>query len=207
MEASGYVGKRIPKLDAADKVTGRSVYIQDLKVPGMLYGKILRSRYPHAKIIRIDTSKAKKLMGVRAVITAEDVPEIRFGFMKDQPALKGEKVRSYRDEVAAVAATDPEIAEEALKLIQVEYEALPGIFDPEEAMKEGAPLVHEENKSNILRIPWKLVAGDVEAARKGSHFVAEDRFELTWVTHCCMGTEGVIANFDLRNNLTMHRNT
>ncbi|MBU0990721.1 MAG: hypothetical protein KJ823_11060, partial [Proteobacteria bacterium] len=65
MEASGYVGKRIPKLDAADKVTGRSVYIQDLKVPGMLYGKILRSRYPHAKIIRIDTSKAKKLMGVR----------------------------------------------------------------------------------------------------------------------------------------------
>ena len=153
MEALGSVGKRIPKLDAADKVTGRSVYIQDLKVPGMLYGKILRSKYPHAKIVSIDTSRAKKLLGVRAVITADDIPEIRFGLMKDQAALKAGKVRSYRDEVAAVAAVDPEIAEEAINLIDVEYEALPGIFDPEAAMKEDAPLVHEENKSNILRIP------------------------------------------------------
>lgn len=207
MEALGSVGKRIPKLDAADKVTGRSVYIQDLKVPGMLYGRILRSKYPHARIVRIDTSKAKKLLGVRAVITADDVPEIRFGLIKDQAALKAGKVRSYRDEVAAVAAVDLETAEEAINLIDVEYEALPGIFEPEAAMKEDAPLVHEENKSNIIRIPWKLNAGDVAAARETSRFVAEDRFELTWVTHCCMGTEGVIASFDLRNNLTMHRNT
>ena len=87
------VGKRVPKLDAVDKVTGRSVYIQDLTVPGMLFGKILRSKYPHARIVNIDTSKAKKLLGVRAVITAEDVPEIRFGMMKDQPVLKSGKVR------------------------------------------------------------------------------------------------------------------
>lgn len=207
MEALGSVGKRIPKLDAADKVTGRAVYIQDLKVPGMLYGKILRSKYPHARIIHIDTSKAKKLLGVRAVITAEDVPEVRFGLMKDQPALKGQKVRSYRDEVAAVAAIAPQIAEEAVNLIEVEYESLPGVFDPEDAMKEDAPLVHEENKSNILKIPWKLVEGDVDQARKDSAFVAEDRFDLPWVTHCCMGTEGVIADFDLRNNLTVYRNT
>lgn len=207
MEAFTNVGKRVPKIDAIEKVTGRAQYIQDLKLPGLLYGKILRSRYPHARIVGIDTSRARKLLGVRAVITAEDVPEIRFGFMKDQPVLKKGKVRSYRDEVAAVAAIDPEIAQEALDLIRVEYEALPGVFDPEEALKEGAPLVHEENKSNVLKLPWKLVAGDVEVARQASATVAEDRYTLTWVTHCCMGTEGVIAEFDLRNNLTVHRNT
>jgi CO/xanthine dehydrogenase Mo-binding subunit len=207
MENLSSVGKRIPKRDAIDKVTGRATYIQDLKVPGMLYGRILRSKYPHARIVRIDTSRARKLLGVRAVITAEDVPPIRYGFMKDQPVLKSGKVRSYRDEVAAVAAIDSEIAEEALDLITVEYEALPGVFDPIEAMKEDAPLVHEENKSNILKLPWKLVAGDVEEARKSSVFVAEDEFEVTWVTHCCLGTEGIVADFDLRNNLTVHRNT
>jgi len=207
MEELSSVGKRVPKLDAADKVTGRAVYIQDLKVPGMLYGKILRSKYPHAKIVHIDTSKAKKLLGVRSVITAEDVPKIRFGFMKDQTSLKAGKVRSYRDEVAAVAAIDPETAKEAINLIEVEYESLPAVFNPIEAMKEDAPLVHEENKSNILMLPWRLVAGDVEEARKNSAHVVEDGFELTWVTHCCMGTEGVIADFDLRNNLTVHRNT
>jgi CO/xanthine dehydrogenase Mo-binding subunit len=207
METLSSVGKRIPKRDAIDKVTGRATYIQDLKVPGMLYGKIRRSKYPHARIVRIDTSRARKLLGVRAVITAEEVPQIRYGFMKDQPVLKSGKVRSYRDEVAAVAAIDPETAEEALDLITVEYEALPGVFDPVEAMKEDAPLVHEENKSNILKLPWKLVAGDVKEARKSSAFVAEDEFEVTWVTHCCLGTEGVIADFDLRNNLTVHRNT
>jgi CO/xanthine dehydrogenase Mo-binding subunit len=207
METLSSVGKRIPKRDAIDKVTGRASYIQDLKVPGMLYGRILRSKYPHARIVRIDTSLAKKLLGVRAVITAEDVPQIRYGFMKDQPVLKSGKVRSYRDEVAAVAAIDTETAEEALDLITVEYEAIPGVFDPIEAMKEDAPLIHEENKSNILNLPWKLVAGDVKEARKSSAFIAEDEFEVTWVTHCCLGTEGVIADFDLRNNLTVHRNT
>jgi CO/xanthine dehydrogenase Mo-binding subunit len=207
MENLSSVGKRIPKRDAIDKVTGRATYIQDLKVPGMLYGRILRSKYPHARIVGIDTSRARKVLGVRAVITAEDVPPIRYGFMKDQPVLKSGKVRSYRDEVAAVAAISPEIAEEALNLITVEYEALPGVFDPLEAMKEDAPLVHEENKSNLLKLPWKLVAGDVEEARKHSAFVVEDQFEVTWVTHCCLGTEGIIADFDLRNNLTVHRNT
>jgi len=101
----------------------------------------------------------------------------------------------------------PILRRKRFHLIEVEYEALPGVFDPVEAMKPDAPLIHEENKSNILKLPWKLVAGDVEAARKSSAFVAEDEFEVTWVTHCCLGTEGVIADFDLRNNLTVHRNT
>ena len=117
------VGKRIPKLDAVEKATGRSQYIQDLKLPGMLYGKILYSKYPHARIVNIDVSRAKKLQGVRAVLTGEDIPELRMGVYKDNPPLKSRKVRSYRDEVAAVAATDPVIAEEALDLIEVAEKA------------------------------------------------------------------------------------
>jgi xanthine dehydrogenase molybdenum-binding subunit len=202
------VGQKIPKRDAPLKATGGAVYIQDLKVPGMLHGKILYSRHPHARIVKLDTSKAEKLPGVRAVITAADMPEtFRIGVMKDNPPLKSGKVCSIRDEIAAVAAVSPEVAEEALGLIEVEYEELPGVFDPIEAMKEGAVLVHEEMKSNRLKMPWKLVCGDVEAAKKESAFVVEDTFSTQWVTHCCLGTSGCIAQFDTNNNLTMYSNT
>ncbi len=201
------VGKRVPKLDAVDKATGRVKYIQDLKVPGMLYGKILYSKYAHAKIVKINTSKARELPGVLAVLTGEDIPEIRMGVYKDNSPLKKGKVCSFRDEVAAVAATTPEIAQEALKLIEVTYEALPAVFDPEEAMKEGAPLVHEAHKTNVLKMPWKLHYGDVDAAKKEAAFVVENRFSTTWVTHCCLGTSGAIAEFDPANNLTIHTNT
>jgi len=201
------VGKRIPKIDAVDKATGRAQYIQDLKLPGMLYGKILYSKFPHARIVKIDASRARSLPGVRAVITGEDCPEIKMGVYKDNRPLKAGKVRSYRDEVAAVAATDPDIAEEALSLIEVIYEPLPGVFDPEEAMQKSAPLVHEAHKTNVLRMPWKLHYGDVDAARQSAAYVVEDRFSTTWVTHCCMGASGAIAEFDPTNNLTIYTNT
>jgi xanthine dehydrogenase molybdenum-binding subunit len=208
------VGKRIPKLDAEEKVTGRAVYIHDLKVPGMLHGKILYSPHPHARIARIDTSKAERLPGVKAVLTGYTIPPVKFGFYKDNTPLKAKKVCSCRDEVAAVAAIDPDIAEEALRLIQVEYETLPAVFDPEAAMKEGAPLIHEEHvggkekkPTNVLNLPWRLVCGDVEEARKNSAHVAEDRFKVTWVHHCCLGTSGCLAMFDLKNNLTIYSNT
>ena len=201
------VGKRIPKLDAAEKATGRSKYIQDVTVPGMLYGKILYSKYPHARIVNIDTSRAKKLEGVRAVLTGADIPDFRMGVYKDNPPLKSGKVRSYRDEVAAVAAVDLKTAEEAIGLIEVTYEALPAIFDPEAAMEKDAPLVHEAHKTNILKMPWKLHYGDVEAARKEAAHVVEDRFSATWVTHCCLGTSGCIADFDHDNHLTVYSNT
>ncbi|MBA4416772.1 MAG: xanthine dehydrogenase family protein molybdopterin-binding subunit [Syntrophus sp. (in: bacteria)] len=202
------IGKRIPKKDAPLKTTGAAVYIQDMKVPGMLYGRILYSKYPHAKIVKIDTSKAEALPGVKVVLTGADVPNnFKFGFIKDNPPLKTGKVLSTRDEVAAVAAISPEIAEEALDLINIEYEELPGIFDPLEAMKEGAAMVHEEFKSNVLKMPWKFVAGDVEAAKKASAFIAEDTFSTQWVTHCCLGTSGCIASLDINNNLTMYSNT
>jgi len=201
------VGQRIPKLDAAEKATGRSEYIQDVTLPGMLYGKILYSKYPHARIVNIDVSRAKKLQGVRAVLTGEDIPAIRMGVYKDNPPLKAGKVRSYRDEVAAVAAIDPEIAEEALNLIEVTYEALPAVFDPEAAMQKDAPLVHKAHKTNILKMPWKLHYGDVDAAKKEATHTVEDRFSATWVTHCCLGTSGCIADFDYDNHLTVYSNT
>ncbi|MEK6534738.1 MAG: xanthine dehydrogenase family protein molybdopterin-binding subunit [Thermodesulfobacteriota bacterium] len=202
------VGKKITKRDAPLKVTGGATYIQDLKIPGMLYGGILYSKYAHAKILKLDTTRAERLPGVMAVITAADVPNnFRFGIMKDNPPLKGGRVRSTRDEIAAVAAVSAEIAAAALELIEVEYEELPGIFDPLEAMKEGAPLVHEEMKSNILKMPWKLICGDVEAAKKESAYVVSDTFRTQWVTHCCLGTSGCIAALDTSNNLTMYSNT
>ncbi len=207
MQELSAVGKRIPKIDAVDKATGRVQYIQDLKVPGMLYGKILYSKYPHAKIVNIDTSRAKKLPGVRTVITGEDIPDFRFGVYKDNRPLKRGKVCSYRDEVAAVAAINLDIAKEALSLIEVTYEALPAVFDPIEAMKPDAPLVHEAHKTNILKMPWKLHYGDVEAAKETSAHVVNERFTTTWETHCCMGTSGAIAQFDNANNLTIHTNT
>jgi CO/xanthine dehydrogenase Mo-binding subunit len=207
MEDLSWVGQKVPKKDAPLKVTGSALYIQDVKIPGMLYGKILYSRYPHAKILRIDTSRAESLPGVKAVLTGATIPAIRFGVMKDNPPLKTGKVCSMRDEVAAVAAVSPEIADEALDLIEVEYEELPGIFDPIDAMKEGATLIHEELKSNVLKLPWKLICGDVEAAKKESSYVVEDTFTTPWVTHCCLGTSGCIASFDTANNLTMYSNT
>jgi CO/xanthine dehydrogenase Mo-binding subunit len=207
MQDLGCVGKRIPKIDAVDKATGRAQYIQDLKLPGMLYGKILYSKYPHARILAVDTSKAKQLPGVRCVLTGKDIPEIKMGVYKDNRPLKKDKVRSYRDEIAAVAATDSETAAAALNLIEVTYEALPGVFDPEEAMQEGAPLVHEAHKTNVLRMPWKLHYGDVEAAKREAAHMVEDRFSTTWVTHCCLGTSGAIAAFDPANNLTVYSNT
>lgn len=202
------VGKKITKRDAPLKVTGGALYIQDMKIPGMLYGGILYSKHAHAKVLKLDTTRAERLPGVMAVITAADVPnDFRFGIMKDNPPLKGGRVRSTRDEIAAVAAVSAEIAAAALELIEVEYEELPGIFDPLEAMKEGAPLVHEEMKSNILKMPWKLVCGDVEAAKKESAYVVSDTFRTQWVTHCCLGTSGCIAALDTSNNLTMYSNT
>jgi len=208
-----FVGKSIPRTIETDKVTGRAVYIDDFKRPGMLYGKILYSDYAHARIKRIDTGKAEKLPGVRAVLTGKDIPDVRVGFLKDQTVLKKDVVRQFRDEVAAVAAISLEIAQEAIDLIEVEYEELPAVFDPVEAMKEGAPLVHEVDargkpvRTNILPLPWKFQAGDIEQGRKESAFTVKDNVSTTWVNQCCMGTSGCIAEFDMNKNLTLYNQT
>jgi CO/xanthine dehydrogenase Mo-binding subunit len=130
------VGKSFPRKDALAKVTGGAQYTADIKLPGMLYAKSLRSPYAHANILSIDTSKAEALPGVEAVITYEDVvPKIAFKGTSQSLYILEDKVRYVGDEVAAVAAASEEIAEEAVHLIEVEYEVLPAVFDPEEALK------------------------------------------------------------------------
>jgi len=207
------VGKEIPKFDAADKVLGRSRYIHDLVLPGMLFGKIVYSERASAKIISIDTSEAEKVPGVKAVLTGYNTPEVRFGFLKDNTALKKDRVRQYRDEIAAVAATSVDAAEEAASLIKVVYGELPALFTTDEALAPGAPLVHETDargkplKDNRLRLPWKVEGGDLAAGEAASTHIAEGEYEVGWVTHCCLGTSGCVAVFDTADNLTMYSST
>ena len=213
MSDLSFVGTEAPRPDAPEKVAGKAIYIHDLTRPNMLYGKIKYSEYAHAKILNVDTTRAERLPGVHAVITGYNTPEIRFGFIKDNHILKRGKVRQFRDEVAAVAATDPEIVEEAVSLIKIEYEELPAVFDPEEALKEGAPLIHEKDprgrprEDNLLPVPWKFVSGDVENAKDNARYIAEDRLETPLVQQSCMGTAGCIAEFDLNNNLIIRTKT
>src|SRR5512141_592509 len=145
IEKETLIGKRITKLDAPEKASGKTRYVHDLDLPGQLYGRILRSTRVHARIRRIDVSRARALPGVHAVLTAADVPYQRpLGVGKDQLPLKGDKVRSRRDEIAAVAAETEEIAAAALALIDVEYEDLPPLTDPADALLQGAPVIHDE---------------------------------------------------------------
>ncbi len=207
-EEYSVIGKRVSKYDSLEKVTGRAEYLIDLKLPGMLHGKILRSRYPHAKILKIDTSKAENLPGVVAVITAQDSPNIKFGFMKDNLPLKGSKVLSYRDEVAAVAAINEEIATKALDLIEVEYEKLPPVFDLFEAMKGSAPKLHDEADLNIAKIPFTFKAGDPEKIfSERNILVFEDTFKVHFMTHTALGTMGTLAYYDPSGRLTVYLNT
>jgi CO/xanthine dehydrogenase Mo-binding subunit len=207
------VGKSFPKHDSKEKLTGRTAYIHDVKLPGMLHGKILYSERVSARIVDIDTSEAEAVPGVAAVITAYNTPEVRFGFLKDNSALKKDRVRQYRDEVAAVAATSLEAAYEAISKIKVTYEDLPAYFDPEEALAEGALKMHETDrkgrplKDNRLPLPFKFESGDIEAGEREADIVIEGEYKLGWVTHCCLGTAGFIASFDNNGDLTVHSNT
>src|SRR5207244_13056165 len=143
--AHRFGGKPIGRIDGVEKVSGEARYSGDVSVPGLIWGKTLRSPLPHARIVRIDTSRAKALPGVLAVLTAQDLPNILVGRrMFDMPLLARDRVRFIGKRVAVVAALDPDIAEEALSLIDVEYEDLPAAFDPVEAIKAGAPILHEK---------------------------------------------------------------
>lgn len=196
MDAKGIIGYNVPRVDAVEKVTGRAVYGPDLKVAGMLYGKVLRSSLPHARILNVDTSKAESLPGVKAVVTGKDFIG-RYGLIvQDQPCYCFDKVRYIGDPVAGVAAVDLDTAEEALELIKVDYEELDPVFDPREAMKPGAPLVHEDLGSywhgpvffpvagtNICN-HFKLRRGYVDEGFQQSDFIAEDTFTTPMIQHC-----------------------
>jgi 4-hydroxybenzoyl-CoA reductase subunit alpha len=192
------VGQRLPMHDAAAKAKGTAQFTDDIIFPGMLHGKILRSPLAHAKILNIDTSKAEKLPGVKGVVTGRDIPDRLYGIVpkaRDEYALAKDRVRYIGDEVAAVCAVDPEIAEEAIELIEVDYEELPAVFDPQEAIKEGAPLVHDNTPNNIsLSINKEF--GNVEKAFSESDFVFEDSFYSQPVNHAPMEPHAAIAQYD-----------
>ena len=201
------IGQRIPKQDAPEKVNGRARYVHDINLPGQLVGKILRSGRLHARILAIDVSAARALPGVHAVITAADVPTQTIGVTRDNPPLKGDKVRCERDEIAAVAAETEELADAALALITVEYEDLPLLLDVAAAREAEAPLIHDDKPGNIA-LQFDYEHGDVVKGEAESDVVIEDRFGLHYVTHACMGVSGVIADFDdLTGNLTLYSNT
>jgi len=173
------LGKKMPRVDAKAKVTGQAKYAADYEFPNMLWGQIKRSPYAHAKILNIDTSKAEKLPGVMAVTTGKDFNGFKWGWSgptRDEEPFATTKVRYQYEGVAAVAAIDEATAEEACDLIEVDYEPLPGVFDPFEAMQEGASLVHEDRPGTIcVEYHWNF--GDVDKAFAESYLVREDTFQ------------------------------
>ena len=192
MTAVTLVGVSIPRAEGPDKVTGRAIYAADVNLPGILWGKILRSPHPHARIRRIDASRARKVPGVRAVITGKDIPGHFMGkLIRDMPVLCWEVVRFIGDRVAAVAADTPDAAEDALGLIDVEYEELPAVFDPLEAMQPNAPRIHEDVAgydgapkqrlaldvpNGLTRQAWRK--GDLEQGFREADLVLEHTFRI-----------------------------
>ena len=192
------IGKSVPKIDARDKVTGRAKYTGDLKMPGMLIGKVLRSPHAHARILAIDTSRAERIPGVMAVITAKDVPSTVYGISParyDETIFAIEKVIQVGDKVAAVAAVDEETAVKALGLIEVEYEVLPAVLDPLKAMDEGQPRVHPAYERNIS-VEIHQDFGDVDKAFGESYHVRTDRFRGNRANHAAMEPHAAIAQWE-----------
>ncbi len=214
-----FVGTSSVRVDARDKVMGKATYIDDLRLPGMLYGKVLRSRYAHARILSIDASQAEKLLGVKAVVTGRDLDFLHGESLMDEPFLARDKVRYTGEGVAAVAAVDVATAENALELIQVEYEELPAVFDPVEAAKPGAPLIHEHVETyrrassaitplagtNVCNY-FELKKGDVEKGFAESDRIFEDTFTTPMQAHCCIEPHGAIALVDDESNITIWSN-
>jgi CO/xanthine dehydrogenase Mo-binding subunit len=207
LRSHAVVGRSVTRIDAADKVTGRAQFIADVSLPGMLWGAVLRSPHAHARIRGIDASRARSLRGVVAVATADDTPKRLWGaFVRDMPIFAIDKVRYVGEEVAAVAAVDRETAREALDLIEVDYEDLEPVFDPEAAMLPGAPLVHEDRESNVA-VAIDIERGDVAAGFGKSDVVLEDVFQSQPQRHAPIETIGSVADFRANGKLTLWMNT
>jgi CO/xanthine dehydrogenase Mo-binding subunit len=196
-EAGEFIGKTVRRIDAPSKVSGKLRYAGDMTMPGMLYVQVLRSPHPHARIVSIDTSAAEAMDGVEGVVTAADVPgEDGFGvFVNDQPIMAREKVRYVGEAVAAVAAEDLVTARRALAAIKVEYEPLPAIFDPDEAMRAGAPVVHDYAPDNVTKhIPIRV--GDVEKGFAEADLVVEESYSTQAIEHAYLEPEAGLAYVD-----------
>ena len=203
------IGQPTPSVEGAAKVTAEARYLEDLQAPGMLYGKICRSPLPHARIRGIDTSRAQRLPGVIAVITARDMPDIKFSFVPEHAdktplCAPGRTVRYAGDEVAAVAAMDERTAEEAVRLIEVDYEPLEPVLDLEAALSPDSPALHDGGN---LAYEVHKSEGDVEAAFAGCDLVIEEEFETTRQAHAVMETRGCIAQYGVTGQLTVWHQT
>src|SRR5579859_3435982 len=208
------IGKRTAMVDAAEKTTGSGKYTDDLSVPGMLVGKILHSPYPHARIKRIDYTRAEQLDGVVAVVVGKEAPN-PYGILPvghDEHALALDKVRYVGDNVACVVATSEAVAEKALELIDVEYEVLPAYFDPEESMKAHSDLIHDSKPQNLEK-DYHHVFGDPDKGFAEADQVAEARFVANEVTHAAMEPHSTLATFEIdphtgnRGRLTVQSST
>lgn len=214
------IGQPKKRIDAIEKVTGNAKFIDDIRFPGMLYAKIKRSEFSHAKILHIDTSDAEKLPGVKAVVTGKEFfskfANSYFGSpLADQPFLADEKVRYIGEPIAVVAAISEKIAEDALDLIRVEYKQLPSVLNVEEALQNNAPLIHENsnyyrysssvkpvfNKNICSHI--KITNGDIEQGFREADFVFEDTFRSHIVHHVPMECRGAIAQFNPNGSLAI----
>lgn len=203
------IGKKLPLVDSIYKALGESQYVDDMRINGMLHGTILRSPFPHARIINVDISRAKALPGVKAIITAQEIPKVKFGNSPestDRYPLALVKVRHVGEAVAAVAATDKEMAEEALELIRVDYEPLSYYLDPAEATQPGAILIHEDKERNISNIFAKAY-GDVESGFREADYVREDIFNTMPNNPAAIEPHIVICQWHLDGSLTIWAST
>ncbi len=199
MNTSGYriLGRGIARVDTPLKATGEALFTADIRLPKMLVGKVLHSPHAHAVIKSIDTSRAEALPGVRAVVTREDSFDVKWGvfrYTRDHQLIAVDKVRFVGEEVAAVAADDEATALAALDLITVEYEVRPAVYDAEEAMAAGAPLIHEDHPGNV-NIHVNIDVGDVEKGFAESHYVREDTFRASGETYGMLEPYAVIADY------------
>ena len=210
-------GRRLARMDGVGKVTGKHVYATDFRLPGMLFGKVLRSPRPHALIRRLDASRALAIPGVRAVITAADVPAVRYGqAVRDTSVFALDRVLFVGHAIAAVAATTLEIAERALGAIEVDYEDLPPVFDPEASL-EADVLIHPQwenytalpiiNRSGNVSGRARIKVGDVDAAFAGAHRIYEHRFTTSIVHPGYTEPRASVADWDANRSLTVWTNT
>jgi 4-hydroxybenzoyl-CoA reductase subunit alpha len=206
------IGASVPRVDAWAKATGTAEYTDDLSLPGMLHGVLLRSPLPHARIRAIDTSRARALPGVKAVITGADLPRVRYGNWRffpatqDEYALAVEKVRFAGDPVAAVAAIDRDTAVAALDLIEVDWEELPGLFDLDAAMAEGAGRIHEETAGNVS-VTREIDYGDLAAGFARADYVRDDVYLMPPVSHAYLEPCSSLAQADALGRITLWTST
>ncbi|HIQ02309.1 MAG TPA: 2Fe-2S iron-sulfur cluster binding domain-containing protein [Anaerolineales bacterium] len=222
MEPLRVVGKGVPKVDGVKLAAGRPVFTDDIRLEGMLYGALLTSPHAHARIKRIDVSRARALPGVHAVLTHEDVPRIKYasgGQSYPQPppydqVVLDDKVRHEGDRVAVVAAETPELAQRALGLIEVEYEVLPPVLSAEEAMEDGAPVIHDEPDTTGIHDPRRNIVhhievevGDAEAQWGRADFVFEREYRTSKQQHAHIEPHVCITYFDEDGRLVVRSST